>query len=550
MYEGQDVVHTFPTVSELRSVLSEFFDEVSISTPAYLLGDRLPQFRVNGAPGSVALTDRDSLHPLTSLQRSMVLALQRAPQAGAYVLQYICQMAEDVDAALLESTWRMVTQRHPALRASITIDPEGQIWQQVQERAEVPWLNIDWSEVPANERDEKIAEFLQEDFDGGFAFDTGVPIRFTLLRTAERSYSLIWTFHHALMDGRSLAIAWKEWFGLYDAMRAGETLNFAEAKDFRDHVHWLQQQDLGAAEQFWRQYFANLSQTTDYITDRIRPSDDVPAQGASKKHVIFSEELTTEIELFAKRHNLTVNTLVQSAWALLLARYSDRTEYRIRRSSCRAPIHTNRGGSDGWHADEHGAHSNRGARLTNPCSLGSKRFANSGITLREYEHTPIDKIWEWSGLPPGMPTYDNLLIYENRVFADTMRRQGGNWQYRSITRRQRTDSPLTLVAHGRPLMSLEIVYNQSLFGRELISGMIGHLQTILQSFLAQPESPLADLKMLTGPRGTLPASGCQPDPGRLSTGHLCSPAVREASGANSGSPGILTHPVERRHTGK
>ena len=70
-----------------------------------------------------------------------------------------------------------------------------------------------------------------------------------------------------------------------------------------------------------------------------------------------------------------------------------------------------------------------------------------------------------------MPPYDNLLIYENRVFADTMRRLGGNWQHRSITRMQRTDSPLTLVAHGRPLMSLEIVYNQSLFSRELISGM-------------------------------------------------------------------------------
>ena len=44
LYEGQDVVHTFPTVSELRSVLGEFFDEVSISNPAYFLGDRCPSF--------------------------------------------------------------------------------------------------------------------------------------------------------------------------------------------------------------------------------------------------------------------------------------------------------------------------------------------------------------------------------------------------------------------------------------------------------------------------------------------------------------------------
>jgi amino acid adenylation domain-containing protein len=125
-----------------------------------------------------------------------------------------------------------------------------------------------------------------------------------------------------------------------------------------------------------------------------------------------------------------------------------------------------------------------------------KQIREQWIALREYEHTPIDKIWEWSGLPPGMPPYDNLLIYENRAFADTMRRLGGTWQHRSITRTQRTDSPLTLVAHGRPRMTLEIVYNQSLFGRDLISGMTGHLHAIFQSFLAHPESQLANLTML------------------------------------------------------
>jgi SAM-dependent methyltransferase len=53
VYAGQDVVHTFPTVSELRSVLGEFFDEVSISTPAYLLGDRCPSFLLTPRAGEL-----------------------------------------------------------------------------------------------------------------------------------------------------------------------------------------------------------------------------------------------------------------------------------------------------------------------------------------------------------------------------------------------------------------------------------------------------------------------------------------------------------------
>ncbi len=444
------------------------------------------------------MTDRGALYPLTSLQRSMVLALQRAPHSGAYILQYVCQMAEDVDAALLQSTWRMLARRHAAFRTSFTTGSDGQVWQQVHEQAEVPWLNIDWSDLPEDQRNNKLAEFLREDFQSGFNFDDGVPTRFTLIRMAEHSYTLIWIYHHALMDGRSLALAWKEWFAVYDALHAGEKLELAQAKDFREHVHWLQQQDLSLAEQFWRSYFANLSQNTDYITDRIRPSDDIPIPGTSKQHIEFSEELTTAVELFVKRHNLTVNTLVQAAWALLLARYSDRTDIVF--GAARAARQSSATGS----APMVGMLMNTlPIRITvspeTPLLTWLKQIREQWIQLREHEHTPIEKIWEWSGLPPGMPPYDNLLIYENRVFADTMRRLGGNWQHRSITRMQRTDSPLTLVAHGRPLMSLEIVYNQSLFGRELISGMTRHLHTLLQSFLAQPESPLADLKMLAEP---------------------------------------------------
>lgn len=426
----------------------------------------------------------------------MVLASQRAPHAGAYLLQYVCDMPEEVDAALLESTWLTIAARHAAFRARVVTTGDGQLRLKVDEHPTGRWTNLDWSHLSGQQQNAQFADFLRHDFEKGFDFEAGPPTRFALIRMGRAHYKFVWLFHHVVMDGRSLALSWKEWFGLYDAQRAGETLELAPAQDFRDHIRWLQQRDLAPDERFWREYLANLSQSTDYITDRIRPPHDVSQPGFAKEHVEFSEELTDQVEHFAKSHNLTVNTLVQAAWALLLARYSDRSDIVF------GAARVARGSSSAGTAPFVGVPMNTvpiriKVTAETPLLAWLCQIREQWITLRDFEHTPTDKIWEWSGLPAGMPPYDNVLIYENRVFADSMRRLGGNWQRRSITRTQRTDSPMTLVANGRPRMFLEIVYDQSKFSRTLVSGMTRHLHALFESFLAHPESPLADLNMLT-----------------------------------------------------
>ena len=435
------------------------------------------------------------LYSLTSLQKSIVLASLRAPRSGAYVLQDVCELTEDLDAELLERAWRQVAQRHAALRTSVIL-AENKFLQRVHANPLIPWLTLDWSGIAPDHRQQTLAEFLRQDWERGFTFDDGVPMRFTLIRSSERSHTLIWTIHHALLDGRSLAIVWQEWFGIYDALRREEELRLDHPKDFRDHVDWVQQQDLNRAEQFWKEYFAGISQTTDYVIDRVRPARASYTEGAGKERVQLSEELTGEIDSFARRHEITVNTMVQGAWALLLARYSDRSDivFGTTRSGRRSSVEDTAGMV--------GVVINTlPFRIAVPAHLPLlswlKQIREQWIAMREFEHTPLEKIWEWSGLPPGMPPFDTLLVYEHEPLSETMRKLGGNWQHRSITRTQRTDSPLTLAAYGRPLLTLEIVYGLSRFGRECVRAMTGHLSTLLQSFVAHPDRPLAELKMLT-----------------------------------------------------
>ncbi len=434
--------------------------------------------------------------PLTSLQKSMVLASMRAPRSGVYILQDICELSESLDSELLEAAWHRVAQRHPALRTSVAVASGNKLFEQrVHQKPSISWRKLDWSSAVAEQNQDRLEEFLREDRERGFDFDDHVPMRFTLIRTSERSHTLIWTIHHVLVDGRSLAIAWQEWFKIYDALRRGEEAHVPIREAFRSHVDWLQQQDPRPAEQFWRQYFEGITQTAEYVIDRTRTSQGVSDDDFGKERTQLSAELTAELFAFAERNGVTVNTLVQGAWAVLLSRYSGRSDI------CFGATRAGRQSSTAGAAGIVGVLINTlPIRIAAPPQARLlpwlKQLREQWIALREYEHTPVDKIWEWSGLPAGTPPFDNLAVYEHEPLAETLRSLGETWRQRVINRRQRTDSPLTLVAYGKPLVTLEIVFSQRLFGGAFVAGMMMHLATLLESFAKQADCCLAELRML------------------------------------------------------
>jgi amino acid adenylation domain-containing protein len=232
------------------------------------------------------------------------------------------------------------------------------------------------------------------------------------------------------------------------------------------------------------------------MVDRLRPTGGRQAEGFAREGVRLSEDLTEDLWSFARSHDITVNTLVQGAWALLLSRYSGRPDvvFGVTRS--------------GRHTSPAGTTETVGMlvnslpfRIQVPPNetpvAWLQEIRRQAIAMRDYEHTPLERVREWSGLPPGMAPFDSLLAYDHEPPDATLRRLGGNWESRKIRRIQRTDVPLTLVAYGRPVLSLEVVFDTRQYSREMAAGMVGHLETLLRSFLEQPDGRLSALNMLT-----------------------------------------------------
>lgn len=432
--------------------------------------------------------------PLTSLQRSMVLASKRSPGAGLYIIQDICESPERFDIDVLERAWLELARRHAILRSRI--ETRGEVLtQQPVERANIGFRRVDWTSATPAEFNHQFASFLREDGERGFDLEAEIPARFTLLRTGSGS-TLVWTVHHAILDARSLVLAWRELFALYDSFKGGSAAVLPEPEPFYKHTEWLAaNHDTVRAEQYWREQFRDVRNTTDYVVDRLRTAATSAPHAVTKESVRLSQEFTTALDAFARRHEISTGTVVQGAWTLLLSRYSGRQDvvfgltragrYSIPRADeiigpliNTIPVRTTVEGS------------------ASAVSM-LQRIRKQSIEAREYEHTPVDKIWEWSGLPSGMPPFESVLVYQHETPEETFHKLGGAWKNRRITRVQRTDTPLTLAAYGAPVLTLDVIYNKSLFTPATMAALTGHLQILLEELVSKPQAAISSLQMLT-----------------------------------------------------
>ena len=211
--------------------------------------------------------------------------------------------------------------RHAALRTSFEWEELEAPHQIVHRQVELPYREIDWAGIPAAEQQARLRSFLEADVCAGFELSDPPLMRVAVIRLAEDLDQVVWTSHHILLDGWSLPLLFKEFSSAYAARRQGRTLDEPRPRPFRDYVAWLQRQDLTEAKCFWREHLKGVSAPTPLGVDTASGRRDGP-DAHDALHFQLSQSTTRSLKELAGRHQLTLNTIVQGAWALLLSRYS------------------------------------------------------------------------------------------------------------------------------------------------------------------------------------------------------------------------------------
>jgi len=431
--------------------------------------------------------DIEDIYPLSPLQHGLLFHTLYAPQSAAYFQQFHCELNEELDQAAFLRAWEQVIERHPILRSSFAWEGLDGFLQIVSKKVSAPHRIIDWSEAPRDKLESCFESFLKEDRRNGFDLSKAPLMRLTTIHGGPRRHWFVWSFHHILLDGWSTPQLLKEVFAFYEANRRGEILKPEPTRPFRDYIAWIQQGEGRAPKNFWREYLKGFYAPTPLGLDiggELLPSQD-EAYGIERTSLTFDE--TAALKSLARRQQLTVNTFVQAAWAMLLSRYSGEEEvlFGIVVSS-RPPALKGVEAMIGLFintiplrvrvpADE-------------PLTLWLRNLQLRQAELRDYEHTPLVQIQGWSDVARGMPLFESVLVYENYPSDSSLRHIGSRLGIRNVHVIENTSYPLTVEVLPDKEMGLELWYDSRRFDPSSVIRMLRQLKNLLLQMVERPES--------------------------------------------------------------
>ncbi|MFC9503538.1 amino acid adenylation domain-containing protein [Streptomyces sp. NPDC057002] len=284
--------------------------------------------------------DIEDILPLTPLQEGLLYHAQHgtAGPAGTvdgYGVQLTLRLAGTVDHGLLRAACRVLLHRHANLRAGFLHQELDRPVQVVAADVDTPWQERDLRDTgrgtaAPRAREAEADRLLAEERDRGFDLSRPPLLRFTLVQLADEDHLFTLTYHHILLDGWSVPVLVRELLTLY--AHRGDPAHLPKVRPYRDYLVWLAERDRDAARAAWAPVLAGLDGPT-RLSTAARPGQDRPVARADRPprapaHLTtdLSERLTRELRERAAAHGVTLSTLIQGAWGVLLHKLTGRDD--------------------------------------------------------------------------------------------------------------------------------------------------------------------------------------------------------------------------------
>lgn len=446
----------------------------------------------------------DDIYELSPTQQGILFHAIHTPESGVYFEQFCWTIEGPLNILAFQQSWQQAIDRHSILRTAFCWQGLEKPYQVVYRQVSLPWEQLDWQPFPQADHDRLLTRFLNTDRDRGFVLDRPPLMRLTLIQRSEYAYYVVWSHHHLLLDGWSMAQLLKEVLISYEANCQQQhsqqySLTLPNPRPYRDYILWLQQQFLDAAEVFWRKTLSGFTTPTSLKSVRSGELNESKSFRDQNQHaerqIELSNEFTNALRSFAQSYQLTLGTVIQAAWALVLSQYSGETDVLYGLVVAGRP------------ATLPGVESMIGVfintlpvRVYIPPDQEIRSWLNQLhhylVEVRSYEYTPLVNIQQWSEVPAKQPLFDSIVVIENYPVDATMAQRVGSLKIEKISTFERTNYPLTLkvVPHAN-LLHLE--YDQNCFDEYAIARLLTHLQTALEMLIAQPDRRLDAISCLS-----------------------------------------------------
>ncbi|HEX6291019.1 MAG TPA: amino acid adenylation domain-containing protein, partial [Herpetosiphonaceae bacterium] len=435
------------------------------------------------------------IYPLSPMQQGMLFHTLYAPQSPIYVQQMHCTLHGDLDRKAFAHAWEQAIERYTVLRTVFLWEDLDEPMQIVLRRVDLPLEQLDWRSYGADEQQQRLGALLRADRDRGFDLSMPPLMRLALIRIAERAYYFVWSRHHIVLDGWSIALVLRDVFAHYEAFRQHQPIQAELPRPYGEYIGWLQRQDLAQAEAYWRTTLRGFHAPTMLCADqptRPQPGHDDIWQ---THHVELSGTTTMRLKGFARQHQLTLNTILQGSWAILLSRYSGEDDVVFGATVSGRPT------------DLPGIESMAGvfvntlpvrARIAPDMSALAwlKQIQIEQAGARHYQYSPLAQIQQWSEVGRGA-LFESLLVVENHPLDALMQQGSGNLTIGDLQAFERTNYALTVMVVPGAKLTFEFWYEAHRFSQAMIARMAEQLQIVLTEIVTHPERRVPQMPIVT-----------------------------------------------------
>src|SRR5918996_2307571 len=437
----------------------------------------------------------EDIYPLSPLQQGLLFHTLYAPDSEVYREQMSCRLKGDLNGSAFQQAWGQVVQQHALLRTAFYWEELSEPLQVVHRQVKLPWVEEDWRGLSPSEQQGQFEAFLQADREREFALGQAPLMRGALLRVAEDAYQFVWSFHHLLLDGWSLPLVLKEVLASYEAYCRGRELHLESPRPYRDYIAWVQGQDLAQAEEFWREALRGITAPTPLPIGRSEGGLGERQPRYAEGGLRVSAGVTARLQALTREHRLTLNTLVQGAWALLLSRYSGEEEVLFGATVSGRPA-----GLVGVEAMVGLFINTLPVRVRVPREVSLlpwlQQLQGQQVEREQYAYSPLVEIQGWSEVPRGVPLFESLVVFENYPVDASLTGQSNGVEVREARTVEWTNYPLTVVAMPGSELSLKIMYDSDRFEAATIDRLGAHFRSLLEGVVAYPEGRLSDFSLL------------------------------------------------------
>jgi non-ribosomal peptide synthase protein (TIGR01720 family) len=482
----------------------------------------------------------EDLYPLTPLQRGLLFHTLANPGSGVYFEQFSLRLDGPLDLAAFTGAWTALLARHAVLRAGIAWQGLAAPHLVVHDHAELPLAHHDWRDLDEPARERRLAELLAGDRTTGFDLTRAPLTRLLLVRLAGERWQLVWSHHHIILDGWSVALLIQEVFDSYEAIRAGRHRPGPPPPPFRDYLAYLSGLDHAAAWSHWRRVLSGVTGPTPLGADRTaKPTaslaaldrSDATDRSTGRRDADYGRVYrrlpathSDAVREFTRVHQLTLDTVLHGAWALALAHRSGHDDVIFGVTSAGRPPALS-GVEDMVGLFINTLPARVRVRREQPVLAWLAGLLRDQVRTREYEHTPLDQIRGWTSVPPDRPLFDSGRGLENYPM-DGSRFRTGSVTISDIRTFEQSNYALSFVVVPDEALSLQLWYDAARFAPETADHLLRAAETLVRGLAADPDRTVGEVLDL------VPALARHPEPS-LDTDRLACrlgelPLVREA----------------------